>query len=63
VASDPLVAETKFDPGPHEPQLLQGLLDAGQYPVSVTAAQIDIRWFTTDDFSIHYIETRGEDNL
>jgi hypothetical protein len=59
--SDSLVAEAGFEPDSYEPQLLQALLDAGQYPDSVTAARIDIRWFTTDDFSMHYIETRGED--
>jgi hypothetical protein len=60
LASDSLVAETGFEPDSYEPQLLQSLLDAGQYPDSVTAARLDIRWFTTGDFSIHYVETRGE---
>lgn len=50
-----------FEPDTYEPQLLRALLDAGQYPDSVMAARTDIRWFATDDFSIHYIETREED--
>lgn len=58
LASDSLVVETVFEPDPYEPRLLRALLDAGRYPESVTEARIDIRWFTTDDFSIHYLESR-----
>ncbi len=60
LVSDSLVAETGFEPDPYEPRLLYALLDADQYPGSVTAARVDIRWFTTDDFSIHYIEKWAE---
>jgi hypothetical protein len=56
-----LVAETVFDPDPYEPRLLRAVLDTGRYPDSVTTARIDVRWFTTDDFSIHYLETRETD--
>ena len=59
--SDPIVSETAFEPDPYEPRLLQGLLDAERYPHSVTAARIDIRWFTTGDFSIHYLEDWTDD--
>jgi hypothetical protein len=62
LSSDSLVAETRFEPDPYELQVLQALLDTGHYPATVTAARIDIRWFTTGDFSIHYIETREEDS-
>lgn len=61
LVSDSLVAETGFEPDPYEPRLLYALLDADQYPGSVTAARVDIRWFTTDDFSIHYLESRDGD--
>jgi len=61
LTSDPLVAEVQFEPDPYEPRLLHASLDTGRYPVSVTATQIDVRWFTTDDFSIHYLERRGDD--
>lgn len=61
LVSDSLVAETAFDPDPYEPRLLRAVLDTERYPGSVTAARVDIRWFTTDDFSIHYLESRGED--
>jgi len=59
LASDSLVAETVFEPDPYEPRLLRVLLDSGRYPESVTAVRVDIRWFTTDDFSIHYLESSG----
>jgi hypothetical protein len=61
LASDSLVAETVFEPDPYEPRLLRALLASGQYPESVTDARVDIRWFTTDDFSIHYLESRDGD--
>ncbi|MFC7213520.1 hypothetical protein ACFQO4_05410 [Saliphagus sp. GCM10025334] len=56
LTSDSLVAETTFDPDSYEPRLLHALFDAGRYPDSVTAARLDIRWFTTGDFSVHYVE-------
>lgn len=62
LASDSLVAETVFEPDPYEPRLLRALLDSEQYPESVTEVRVDIRWFTTDDFSIHYVESRNGDH-
>jgi len=56
LSSDSLVAETAFDPDTYEPRLLRGLVDAGRYPGAVTTARLDVRWFTTGDFSIHYVE-------
>ncbi|WP_137287742.1 hypothetical protein [Halorussus salinisoli] len=61
LASDSLVAETAFDPDSYEPRLLQALLDTGRYPDSVTAVRLDIRWFTTGDFLVHYVEEHNED--
>ncbi|WP_158055610.1 hypothetical protein [Halorussus halophilus] len=56
LASDSRIAETEFDPDSYEPRLLHATLDAERYPDSIAIARLDIRWFTTDDFSIHYIE-------
>jgi len=56
LSSDSLITETMFDPDSYEPRLLRGLLDAGRYPESVNVARLDIRWFTTGDFSVHYVE-------
>lgn len=61
LASESLVAETVFEPAAYEPRLLRAVLDPGQYPGSVTEARVDIRWFTTDDFSFHYLESRDGD--
>lgn len=60
LTSDALVAETAFDPDSYEPRLLQAQLDTGRYPNSVTAVRLDIRWFTTGDFSIHYVEEHDQ---
>jgi len=60
LASDSLVAETVFDPDSYEPRLLHIRLDTSRYPEAVTAVQIDIRWFVTGDFSLHYVEDRSE---
>jgi hypothetical protein len=54
--------ETEFDPDIYEPRLLHALVDAAQYPETVVAARIDIRWFTTGDFSFHYIEKDQDDS-
>ncbi len=58
LSSDPLVADVQFEPDPYEPRLLRASLDPDRYPGSATTARIDIRWFTTGDFSIHYREDR-----
>lgn len=60
LASDSLVVETGFDPDSYEPRLLRALLDAERYPESITAAQLDIRWFTSGDFSLHYAEEHDD---
>lgn len=62
LASDSLVAETSFDPNSYEPRLLHALFDAGRYSDSVAAARLDIRWFRTGDFSLHYVEEHNEGN-
>lgn len=62
LASDSLVGETAFDPDSYEPRLLQALLDTERYPDSVIAVRLDIRWFTTGDFSIHYVEEHDEED-
>jgi hypothetical protein len=63
LTTDSLVEETAYDPDAYEPRLLRGRLDPGHYPDPVTAARIDIRWFTTGDFSAHYVEERGDGRL
>jgi hypothetical protein len=56
LADDPLVAQTAFEPSAHEPRLLVATLDAALYPETVERARLDVRWFTSGDFSVHYVE-------
>jgi len=60
LTGESLVAETAFEPRTHEPRLLGVVLDAGQYPESTASVRVDVRWFTTGDFSFHYIETQRD---
>lgn len=46
----------------YEPRLLHALVDAEQYPETVGTARLDIRWFTTDDLSFHYVDTYQDDS-
>lgn len=63
LAADPLVDETSFEPDAYEPQVLRARLEVGQYPESIAAARLDVRWYTTGDFSIHYVETHDDTGL
>jgi hypothetical protein len=60
IGTHPLVAATDYDPDAHEPRILQVLLDGNQYPTDKESPRLDIRWFKTDDFSIHYFESNGD---
>ncbi|MDL0127831.1 hypothetical protein [Halobacterium salinarum] len=60
LASEGLISDTAFDPNPHEPRLLHAHFDTTHYPASTTAARLDVRWFTTGDFSFHYVETSAD---
>lgn len=44
-----------------EPQILRARCEASQYPSIVETARLDVRWFMSDDFSIHYLETMTDD--
>lgn len=57
LAADSMIATTEFEPDSFESNLLRVLFDMDRYPSTVEVTRLDIRWFTTDDFSIHYIET------
>ena len=58
--SHPLVGGWTFEPSSVSPRHLELPLVASAYPRPVTAARIDLRWFTTDDYSVHYVETRTD---
>lgn len=55
------VSATEYDPDSYEPRLLRVRLDGEQYPNAVVAARLDIRWFTTGDFSFHYVEIHRDE--
>ena len=60
LSAESLVDETAFEPDTYEPRLLRAVLDAGQYPESTASVRVDVRWFTTGDFSFHYIEEQSD---
>lgn len=62
LAADSLVVETEFEPDTYEPRLLRAFFDAGRYPESIETARLDVRWFTTSDFSIHYVEQHSDES-
>lgn len=62
VANEPIVASTEFKPDSYEPQILRVLCDDHRYPPTIEAAKLDVRWFTSGDFSIHYVEAMAADH-
>lgn len=60
-SSHPLVSGWTFRPDAISPRVLELEVDATQYPDTVTAVRIDIRWFTGGDYTVHYLETREHD--
>ena len=60
LADEPLIAATEFEPDGDEPRELCAAADTDRFPPSVEAARLDVRWFTTGDFSIHYVETAAD---
>lgn len=59
--SHPLVDEWQFRPDALSPRRLELRLDADQFPNDVSAVRLDVRWFDGDDYSVHYLEVRGQD--
>lgn len=54
-----LVESWRFEPDRLSPRSLVLPLDAAAYPLAVEAARIDIHWFVTGDYYVHYVEDRG----
>jgi len=57
LADDSLVSRTAFESDSDEPRELRAHIDTERFPPSIEGARLDCRWFTTGDFSIHYVET------
>ncbi len=58
-ATHPLVNSWAFEPNSFSPRSLVISLDSAAYPEAVQAVRLDIHWFVTDNYYIHYVETRG----
>ena len=61
LADEPLVARTEFHPDSDEPRELHASVDTERFPPSIEDVRLDIRWYATDDFSVHYVETATSD--
>lgn len=57
----PLVDRWAFQPDAMSPRRLELALDEAQYPPSVDAARLDVRWFEGGDYTVHSLEMQGED--
>jgi hypothetical protein len=55
----PLVDSWRFEPDRLSPRSLVIGLDSTAYPDAVDTARIDVHWFVTGDYYVHYVETRG----
>lgn len=57
----PLVDGWAFQPDAMSPRRLELLLDDDQFPPSVETVRLDVRWFEGGDYTVHYLEERGDD--
>lgn len=60
LADEPLIERTEFRPDAETPYEIVIHLDADQYPESTRSVRLDVQWFTTGDFSLHYVETHAD---
>lgn len=60
LAAEPPIERTEFRPDAETPYELVIHLDTDQYPESTRSVRLDVRWFTTGDFSFHYDETDAD---
>ena len=57
----PLADQWGFQPDGTSPRWLELSLDEDQYPLPITEARLDVRWFEGGDYTVHYLETRDDD--
>lgn len=62
LADDPLVTKTAFEPDSYEPRRLSAALDPDRYPLAVESVRLDVRWFESGDFFLHYVERRADES-
>lgn len=58
-----LVSEERYQPSHRSPRRLELVLKSTVYPSVVEGARLDIRWFDTNDYSIHYLELSQDDTV
>ena len=61
LSSDTLVMDTAIEPNPHEPRVLHASFDSNQYPTPIDSVRLDVRWYESGDFSLHYVEDRQDE--
>lgn len=54
-----LVDSWRFEPDRLSPRSLVISFESTAYPDAVGSARIDIHWFVTNDYYVHYVEDRG----
>ena len=59
----PLVDGWAFQPDAMSPRRLELSLDEDQYPSPIAEARLDVRWFEGGDYTVHYLETRDDDDV
>ena len=55
----PLVESWRFEPDQIAPRSLVISLRSTAYPAETEAARIEVHWFVTSDYYVHYVEDRG----
>ena len=56
----PLVTSWAFRPDQLSLRVLEITLDSSAYLPSIDAVRLDIHWFVTGDYYVHYLETHDE---
>lgn len=55
-----LVDDWAFQPDGISPRRLEICLDPDRYPAPVDTARLDVGWYEGDEYTVHYVESRGE---
>lgn len=55
----PLVDSWWFEPDRLSPRSLVISLDSTAFPAEIDTARIEVHWFVTNDYYVHYVEERG----
>jgi len=56
-----LVEEWALQPDSISPRHLEIRLDSKRYPPAVETARLDVGWYEGGEYTVHYVESRGDD--